>query len=1116
MPALHSLGRFVACFAFAVCVLMAQDATLTGLVTDSASAVMPGVVIKIRNTDTNIVRSSQTNNEGSYTVTNLPPGPYELTAEKPGFSAYRQSEIVLQVDQVLRANIQLAIGNVNETVHVTAEIAALNTENGSVKGDVIVQQEINDLPLDGRDFTDLAFLVPGVVPMAQGGQGSGLNINGARSDSTNYYVDGFNDRNPRGAAAQARPNMSAMQEFKMEVSGYSAEMGRMAGGVMNMVLRSGTNNYHGDVFYYVRNNVIDARAFFDEEKLKLNRHQYGATFHGPVRLPHLYDGRNKTFFMFSWESYKQLVGTTSLAHVPSLLERTGDLSRSVSITGAPLRVTDPLNANSPFPGNIIPTNRFNPVSTKLLAYYPLPNRADPRNNFITALNDNDAWDSFLVKADHRFNENNSMSYRYQIRFNNTSAPFNGSPIGGFGDLINDDRSLMGIDFTHMFSPTLLVEGRMGYSRNTTSQNSVWGGVDVASQIGLPDTTREPALFGFPLFNVTDYASLGSTANLPIDYHVTDIQYGAKFTWIKSRHNFKWGFEYSRVRFNQPFYNNNRGTYSFNGAWSTSPLADFLLGMMNQSTRTVGWNRNYLRSSSWGLYINDDFKLTPKLTLNLGLRYEIDMIPADRYDHITNFVPDLGKVVLAFDDPSVKGIVAQAGLTDHVTYAEAVGLPRSLVHPDYNNFAPRIGFAWTPWNDRKTVIRGGYGIFYTGLLLNPFRNNLQNTFPYAQTETYSRNAARPDLVTLTNPFPQDRLATGGTTTSNGIDVNMPLGDLQSYNLTVERDLGGSLVLEVGFAGSKGTHLGRLRDINLPRRSEAAYKANIPVVNLRPFPYFNGAINEFMFGSNSIYNAGQIGIRKRSRGGTFYRLNYSYSKSIDDASQLNGNSTGGLVAAAQDINNFRLDRARSDWDRGHVVTASFSWMLPVGRGQRFFGSASGLRQSMIGGWQLSGTAFYATGNPFTPVAADTNLNLGESQKPNRIGRGIPNEIPGQRRGIDYPWFVTSDFVKTPQCVSVTVGCPADQYGFFPFVYGNSGRNILDGPGLGYLNLSMMKNFRIQERKRIQLRFESFNALNHPNFLMPNNQFNSTQAGLITDVAQSGRGGSRVFQASLKFDF
>lgn len=374
------------------CALLAQGnyATVTGIVTDSVRAVMPGVQIKIRNTDTDIARTVLTSSDGSFTITNLPPGPYELTAETPGFRSYQKRDIGLQIGQTLRSDIQMEVGSVTESVQVTAEVAALNTESGTIKGDVIVQQEIQGLPLDGRDFTDLAFLVPGVMRTAQGGQGSFAAINGARSDSTNFYVDGFNNRNPRGAAAQVRPNMNAMQEFKMEVSGYSAEYGRMAGGILNMVLRSGTNEFHGDVFEYVRNNVIDARAFFDPEKLKLNRRQFGATFHGPVWIPKLYNGRSRTFFLFSWESYRQLVGTTAISHVPTALERSGDFTQSLNQLGRPVTVTDPMDSNRAFPDNRIPVSRFHPTAVKLMQYYPLPNRADRRNNYVVATNDHDA------------------------------------------------------------------------------------------------------------------------------------------------------------------------------------------------------------------------------------------------------------------------------------------------------------------------------------------------------------------------------------------------------------------------------------------------------------------------------------------------------------------------------------------------------------------------------------------------------------------------------------------------------------------------------------------------------------------------------------------------------
>jgi len=361
----------------------ANRATLLGVVRDAAAAALPGATVTARHADTNQERTVRTGPLGEYAIPSLTPGVYELLVEAPSFRSERLTGVVLEVGQEQRRDVTLQVGAIAEEVTVVAEAAALNTENGAVKGDVIVQKEIANLPLDGRDFTDLAFLVPGVLPTAQGGQGSAMATNGARPDSTNFYVDGFNNRNPRGAAAQVRPNMGAMQEFKVETSGFSAEYGRMAGGVLNMVLRSGSNRLHGELFEYVRNNVMDARAFFDSGKLKLNRHQYGATLSGPALIPRLYKGADRTFFLFSWESYKQLVGTTAISHTPSLLERAGDFSETLSQTGNPVAVRDPFNANRPFPGNAIPASRFHPIAVKLLDSYPPPNRAATEVTFTT-------------------------------------------------------------------------------------------------------------------------------------------------------------------------------------------------------------------------------------------------------------------------------------------------------------------------------------------------------------------------------------------------------------------------------------------------------------------------------------------------------------------------------------------------------------------------------------------------------------------------------------------------------------------------------------------------------------------------------------------------------------
>jgi len=1093
-------------------------ATLTGTVTDPLGASIPQVAITIRHLETDVSRTVHTSETGDYTITNLAPGPYELKAEIEGFRTFVQTGLTLETGQTLRNDIQLQIGSVTESVSVSAEIAALNTETGAIKGDVIVQEELQDLPLEGRDFNDLAFLVPGVIPKAEGGQGSALNVNGARADATNFYVDGFNNRNARGAAAQVRPNLNALQEFKMEVSGFSAEYGRMAGGIMNMVLRSGTNRLRGDVFEYIRNNLLDARAYFDAEKLNLHRHNFGATLHGPVVIPHWYQGRSRTFFLFSWESYRQSVGVTGLARVPTLLEREGDFNDSRDQLGRVVAVKDPLNANKAFPGNRIPASRFHPLSAKLLDYYPLPNRAGAYN-FLAATNDTDAWDSPIVKIDHHVNESNILAFRTQVRFVRNSNPFDGGNTGKFGRKIDERRSLLGADYTHLFTPTFLVEAGGGFSRNRNYENCVWAGRDVARELGFVGSTTEPELLGFPLVTVLDYVDIGCDATLPVQFFVTDIQARGKFTWVRSRHRMKWGAELSRVRFNQPYFNNNRGTYKFQDRWTGHSVGDFLLGMMQSATRQTGWSRNYMRAWSLGLFFNDDFKLKPNLTLNLGLRYELSPPPVDRYDKIGNFVPSLGQTLIprrtAVDD--LDALLALTGMTGRIGFANEVGYPRPLVFTDYNNLAPRLGFAWRPWDARRTVVRGGYGIFYTGHLLNPIRNNLQNQFPFVFSETYSRNSSYPDRVTFSNPFPPEIRSLSGVTSANGYEDHAASGYLQSYNLTIERDLGGGMVVETGFVGSKGTHLGRRGDINIPRRSIESFIANIPAQQLRPYPFINGAIQMFLFGVNSNYNAGQISLRKRGRGGAFYRLNYSFSKSIDGASQLSDNSNGGY-AGFQDPDNQRLERGRSDFDIRHLVTASFSLQAPVGRGRRFLGSASGLTQAALGGWQIAGTASFASGQPFTVTTADIDSNLGEFNRPNRLATGEPSPAAG-RRGIDYPWFDVTAFEKVPRCDSTTRTCQPSPNGFMPFVPGNSGRNILDGPGQAYLNLAMTKYFRFRETRNLRLRLESFNVMNHPNFRVSGDefkQFNRATAGILNRVSTTGRGGPRVFQASLQFSF
>jgi Outer membrane receptor for ferrienterochelin and colicins len=670
-----------ALFSLAAAYGQSDLATVTGVVTDSAQAVMPAVTITIRNIDTNIARTLKTNEDGYFTITNLPPGIYELTAEREGFRTYRESGLELEVGETLRNDVQLSVGSVNDAINVTAEMATLNTENGAIKGDVILQAEIQDIPLNGRDFTDLAFLVPGVAPNAQGGAGSFGAINGARGDNNNFVVDGFNNRDPRGGGAAVRPNLDAMQEFKMEVSGYSAEYGKTAGAVLNMVLRSGTNRYHGSLFEFLRNDVFDARAFFDVSKIKLQQNQFGGTALGPLSVPKIYNGHDRTFFLLSWESFHNVAGQTRLGNVPTALERAGNFSQSVDRAGKRIQVKNPYAASALFPGDIIPASLFNPIGLSLMQYYPLPNRNNLHQNFLMTADTASDWDSFLGKIDHRFSSSNSMAFIYQIRLNRGLAPWAGGDLGTFGNRTASHVSLGGLDFTHMFSPTLLSEAHFGFSRSADSENNLGAGLDTATQLGIQGSTKVPALEGLPLITVLNFLPIGYAANQPVQYAVTDIQAGEKFTWSKGSNILKWGVDLGRMRFNQPFNNNSRGTIAISNPWTGDSIGDLLLGLPNSSTITAQTTRNYLRATDFGSFFNDDWKVTRSFTLNLGMRYEINAPPYDRYGRTGNFIPGINKIIIASDEtlPNLNQMVARANLTGLVGLAKDYGLPKALVY-----------------------------------------------------------------------------------------------------------------------------------------------------------------------------------------------------------------------------------------------------------------------------------------------------------------------------------------------------------------------------------------------------------------------------------------------------
>ncbi len=1073
---------------FCVCLPLASQtptATLVGRITDSTGAGVPEAAIQIQNEATNELRQLKAGGSGDFTVPNLAPGAYTVLVDKEGFRRHQEKGLALQVGQVARLDVRLEVGALSESVEVTAEAPVLNTDS-AVRGDVVAKQEILEMPLDGRNVADLAYMVPEVADATDTGTaGSGMAINGARNDNTNLVVDGVTSNDARSGGFAVSIPLDAVQEFKMQTSGYSAEFGRLAGGVMTVALRGGGNTPHGALYEFLRNDKMDARNFFAVGKDKLRRNQFGASFDGPVFLPKLYNGRDRTFFMFTWESYRQEIGSSRLARVATEMERAGDFSQSLDAAGKPVLVRDPLargnctaaDRSACFPNNRIPADRISAISNKIIPYFPLPNRPGQVNNRLANANLSQKWDSFAAKFDHRLSSKDALTARWLRRNTSNRNPFGGSDLGVFGNIMPANDGLVGLTWTRTFSPTLINELRASYTRTATRGSFEGAGRDYAGELGIIGTTREPGMMGFPRINVRDLTVLSAPNAQPFTPTANTYNYADTFTWVKGTHLLKFGGDAVRNQIFQPFITDLRGTFTFQGRWTNVPFADFLLGMPETATRLLAPAWNYFFSTSYGAFVQDDFKARPDLTLSLGLRYELSKPLVDKYDRLASYVPHLGKVVVADKRgaPNFDADIAAAGLTNYVGLAKDYGLPRALTYAQKTNFAPRFGFAWRPFGGSRTVLRGGYGIFYAGSANNSLRNNLGNVYPFTVSQTFRRNQNDPNALTFSNPYPEGKAAGQSVTNANGYELDAPAQYLQSWSFTAEREIGKGSAIELSYSASKGTHLGKRYDINQPLRSAETRLPNGGFA--RPYPGY-ATVNYYSFGSDSSYNAAIVSVRKRFANGFFYRASYVFSKSIDLASELAGSSSGGY-AGAQDSRNLSLERGRSDWDSRHVFTMNFTYEMPKGSGR------------LLRGWQLAGSGKMRSGQPFTVRVSNANLDQGEANRPDRIANGrLSNPTPER-------WFDASAFVPVP------LGA---------YRFGNSGRNILDGPGQVNLNASLSRRFRLFERHTLQLRVESFNLTNHTNFYrMPATAVDSPGVGTITSALAA-----RTMQLALRYQF
>ena len=1057
----------------AIAPLTAQTptASVVGRVVDASGGVVPGVAIKVTNLDTNQTRTAASNHAGDYTIPYLQPGKYTMEADCQGFSTYKHSGFTLAVDQEQRIDIKLEVGSTSQTVTVVETPEALNTESGA-RGDVTSNAELTEMPLNGRNYSDLAYLTGGVVPKGDGGDGQ-FAVNGARADNVSFMVDGMNNTQRRNTTVMVSPPLEGIQEFKLITSGFSAEYGRFAGGMLSMVTKSGGNRVRGSLYEFLRNDVLDARNFFDAGKSKLIQNQFGATISGPVVFPKLYRGRDKTFYLFSWESLRAISRSTTRGIVPQPQMLRGDFSKAVDAFGKPETIIDALNKNAAFPGNQIPTTRLDPVALAIAKFYPAPNLFGSANNYLAQANSTNSFNNYSGKVDHTLSPDDRLTFSTHWNKKESLNPFQRSPVAIFAGTSETFGLLSGIRFIHTFTPNMFNEASANFSRNTLNQVSIGSDHDWSAQAGFPGATRNPVDLGLPYITVSGYIDLGQAYDLPKIWSYNNFQYADAVTWIHGRHTVKFGADLLHYQYFNHDYADLRGRMTFLGRFTNDPMADFVMGYAQTSRRLTQVGTEYVLDSNYSAFAQDDYKITSTLTLNVGLRYELMKQPAEKYDARTMFIPELGKLVIAgtggLPTSTFNALVASTGLTQYIAMASDVGLPRSIVKTNYKNFAPRFGYAWRPFGSTRTVIRGGYGIFYGTDSLYRY-DGFSDTFPFVNTLTFSATTTNPLALTVSNPFPDAKAKSSGVTSTSGLPETNPTQYLQSWSTTIERELGGGTVLEIAYAGSKGTHL--------PREFNLNQQYIFPGVGVgpRPYPAFS-TINLFADVANSSYNSGTLTLRRRLSEQLFIRATYVYGKSIDVSS-----NTGGVIAAgfplAQNAYDLNAERGRSDFDVGHAFSASFIW------------SPKFTRNFILRDWQVSGTTTAYTGPPFTPKVANYDITTGGAARPNRIANGtLDNPTPDQ-------WFDRTAFPVVP---------------LHAFQFGTSGRNILDGPGTFALNAGVSRRVKFGESRAVQFRCEAFNLTNHTNFGLP-----QTQVDVLNGATISTAKSPRQMQMGLRLEF
>jgi hypothetical protein len=1074
----------------------AQTARIAGSVSDPTTAIVPGATLTIVNTDTNDTRVAVSNEDGQYNVPFLPSGRYTVTCELQGFQKVRREGIVLETDKEVRVDFDLRAGEITESVLVVAT-PVLAADTSSV-GQVVTGQTISDLPLNGRNFLQLARLATGVLESATGdraAEGGAFVANGARSVLNSFMLDGV-DNNARIVDQQnssnvvSQPSVDALSEFSIQTNNFSAEYGQAAGAVINATIRSGTNSLRGVGFEFLRNDAFDARNPFapaSEEK-RLNRHQYGGTLGGPVR-------RDRMFFFASWETTDENRGTDYRQTVPTIAQRAGDFGGFVNNQGRPVIIYDPAttrpNPNGagfirdPFPNNQIPATRIHGLARRLLELLPDPNLADLTGNYVVTRDAVRMRHQFDTRVDHSVSTDSKLYVRYSLtnRDDGIPGPYEAPLIGTtqFQQAIKDQVAHnLAIGQTQVLGRNRVNELRIGYNR-IRDDLFPWVTDTTPAGFGFTGIPEIAGVTGLPRIAIGGFSNIGEAAFLP-NFKISEVtQAGDTFSFLQGRHAFKAGANYRFIRSLFDISGQARGFYNFTGGFSQNPqaransgsgLADFLLGIPSttQLSRTLVGD---IRYHYFAGYLQDDWRASQRLTLNLGVRYELFTHPYERQGQQANLLLD--QLKLMYVDNNVPSSIPAAFTT---TTPEGVS-KTTLMRNDTNNVAPRVGFAYKLGD--RTVVRGGAGIFYGDHPTIGASGRLPANPPYQVNVTYATDSITP-IVTLDSGFPANALdpVFSPFLTLNAWDPNAPQAQAYHWNANVQHELPW-LVVEIGYTGSHGTNLSVNWDPNAPLPGPGT------VASRRPYPQF-GSIGGVKYDGNSDYHAGHLRIERRLRDGLSIIGHYTFAKSID----LGGANfiSGDLVY--RDPRNIELDRGLSSFDVRHNMVLSYIWDIPIGSGRRLDVQNPWL-DAIAGGWQFNGITTARSGTAFTPVLSFNPSQSGHA-RPDRIGDG---NLPRGERSPDR-WFDPSAFAAA-----------------VPFNIGNAGRNILIGPGVFNTDFGLFKRFRFDRAPRareVQIRIEAFNVFNEAHYAQPNATVDLLDAGRITAIV----GTMRELQLGLKFLF